>query len=89
MKFASCIDMVNLDLSIKGHIIYAPIPNVPKEINPSIIETLKNLHFQKILNSSTIYVIDLNGYIGESVKKEIEFATINNINIIYHSKNFL
>ena len=47
---------------------------------------LVNSHYMKIDISDGIYVMDINGYIGESVKKEIEYAHNHNKEIIYHSK---
>ena len=43
-------------------------------------------HYRKIDISDGIYVVDIDGYIGESVKKEIEYATNHHKEIIYHSK---
>ena len=33
-----------------------------------------NVHFRKIELSDAIYVVDIQGYIGNQVSKEIEFA---------------
>ena len=49
---------------------------------------LMQMHRQKIDISDGIYVVDINGYIGQSVKNEIEYAQQNNKEIIYHS-NFI
>lgn len=37
-------------------------------------EKLSKLHFKKIEISDAIYVMNVNGYIGEATKKEIEYA---------------
>ena len=52
------------------------------------IDMLEQMHCQKIDISDGIYVVDINGYIGQSVKNEIEYAQQNNKEIIYHS-NFI
>lgn len=39
-------------------------------------ENLRRLHFKKIDISDAIYVVNVNGYIGESTKKEIEYAKL-------------
>ena len=44
---------------------------------------LDNLHKAKILDSQAIFVVNVNGYIGESTKNEIEFAKSLNRKIIY------
>jgi len=39
----------------------------------------------KIDLSDAIYVLDIDGYIDESVKKEIEYAGSKGIEVIYHT----
>lgn len=51
------------------------------------VATLKKLeeaHYKKIILSDGIYVVNIDGYIGESVKKEIEFAKTQNKEVLYH-----
>ena len=47
---------------------------------------LKNVHFRKIELSDAIYVVDIQGYIGNQVSKEIEFAKSKGKEIIFHSE---
>ena len=47
------------------------------------MEILSKLHFEKIKISDAIYVVNVNGYIGEATKKEIEFAKSLNKEILY------
>lgn len=44
---------------------------------------LDELHFRKIDLSDEIYVINYEGYIGESTRNEINYAKSKNIPIIY------
>ncbi|OEG11717.1 hypothetical protein BCR21_09615 [Enterococcus ureasiticus] len=46
---------------------------------------LGRIHYKKIAISDGIFVIDVDGYIGESTKKEIEYAKLNNKTIRYYS----
>lgn len=55
------------------------------EITPAMLENLVNSHFKKIDMSEAIYVVNINGYIGEQVKKEIEYAQSGWKEIIFHS----
>ena len=48
-------------------------------------EMLDDMHKRKILMANEIYVIDVDGYIGESTRSEIEFAKSKNIPIRYYS----
>ena len=40
-------------------------------------------HYKKIEISDAIFVVNKNGYIGEAVKKEIEYAKKHNKEIMY------
>ena len=51
--------------------------------NSNTKQRLDDLHKAKILLADSIYVINKNGYIGESTKSEIEFAKKNNKPIKY------
>ncbi len=46
---------------------------------------LDDMHKRKIDMADEIFVIDVNGYIGESTKSEIEYAKKHNKPIIYYS----
>ena len=55
-------------------------------ISEKEIDRLVAAHFRKIDLSDGIYVVDIDGYIGESVKREIAYAKDSGKNILYHSK---
>ena len=58
--------------------------NIKKEeIRLDAKKMLDEMHKQKIDMSDEIYVINLNGYIGESTKSEIEYANSKGKNISY------
>ena len=48
------------------------------------LKALELAHYQKIDISDGIYVVNIDGYIGESVKKEIEYAKQHNKEVLYH-----
>lgn len=50
------------------------------------LKLLEKAHYRKIDISDGIYVVNINGYIGESVKKEIEYAKQHNKEVLYHCK---
>jgi len=52
-------------------------------------ELFDKLHLDKIAMSDEILVLDVDGYIGESTKKEIEFAKSANKDIRYMSEEGL
>ena len=43
-------------------------------------------HYRKIDLCDAIYVVDINGYIGESVKREIAYALFKGKEVLYHSR---
>lgn len=44
------------------------------------------IHYKKIDLSDEIFVIDVNGYIGDSTKKEIEYASQKNLRVRWYSR---
>lgn len=49
------------------------------------ILALNSAHFRKIEISDAVYVVDINGYIGEQVKKEIALAESLGKEVIFHT----
>lgn len=49
---------------------------------------LDAIHMQKIIMSDSIYVINKDGYIGESTLREIAFAGVMKKEIIFHEKPY-
>ena len=45
---------------------------------------LAKAHYMKIDLSDGIYIVNIDGYIGESVQKEIEYAKEHDKEIIFH-----
>ncbi len=48
-----------------------------------VVDHMERLHEHKIDIANTVYVVNPNGYIGESTKKEIAYAKSLNKNIVY------
>lgn len=76
MKFYNEMRKIDYELEIyKGYnilqCIYCDENTVPTD---EALIWLKNAHYRKIDLSDGIYVVNIGGYIGESVKKEIEYA---------------
>ncbi len=59
-------------------------PGTP--VSPEDLEALTRAHFRKIDLSDGIYVVDIGGYIGESVKREIEYAREKGKEVFFHSQ---
>ena len=48
------------------------------------LHSLELAHYQKIDISDGIYVLNIDGYVGESVCKEIDYAQRHGKEVIYH-----
>ena len=53
------------------------------------LHKLTEAHYRKIDLSDGIYVVNVGGYIGESVQKEIAYAETHGKEVIYHCKQSL
>ena len=66
---------------------YAVITILPLTANRKLsaeeAETLAELHLYKINLADAIYVVNVNGYIGEAVKREIAYAREKGKDILY------
>ena len=56
-----------------------------QELTQNQIKALEKAHLRKIDLSDAIYVVDLDGYIGPSVQKEMEYAERRGKEIILNS----
>ena len=53
------------------------------------LNLLKNEHLRRIEFSDAIYVVNIDGYIGNSTKLEIKYATKLGKEVIYHEFNLV
>ena len=92
-KFESLFHQWNKDLTLAGHTVYglAVYPSYMKGEKNWYSEEEKTkldlVHLDKISNSDAIVVLNQDGYVGESTKKEIEWARIQNKKIYWHFQN--
>lgn len=73
---------VVLSVGCFGHI------DSPEVFAPETKRMLDDMHKQKIDMSDKIYVINKNGYIGESTYSEIEYAKMHGKEVIYMEGNY-
>lgn len=89
MKFEGEMKRAIQKFSLEGSIVLAPVMFSDKErknLNSKELEALNELHANKVCIADEVYVVDVDGYIGESTKKEIECAKKLKIKIKYYSK---
>jgi len=85
LKFQKEMMITAEKLALEGNCVLTPvypvIENLEKEEKQ--LEKLKLAHFKRIELSDSIYVINVNNYIGTSTKLEIEYAKKLGKEIIY------
>ena len=88
-RFKEQFEEMNRVLTLMGHIVLAPgafghadgleIPWAKKE-------ELDALHLEKIRMSDAVYVIDVDGYVGDSTRAEVAYALSRGVPVSYWSK---
>lgn len=91
MKFSKEMKRVAFDLEcIKGYnVLQCTYNDMNIDITALMLENLKQAHIRKIDMSDIIYVVDVNGYIGNSVRQEIEYAKTHHKEVVFYSKDIL
>ena len=74
-------------MALKGNCIITPVYPILEsyERTDEQLEKLKEAHFKKIELSDAILVVNVNNYIGDSTKLEIEYAKKLGKEIIYYT----
>lgn len=89
MKFSEEMKKISFELeSDKGYnVLQCTYNDSNIEIDSKMQENLKKAHYKKIDLSDMIYVVDIDGYIGDSVTKEIDYARKHQKKIVFHGGN--
>lgn len=92
-RFSSAYQEANLRETLDGKIVLTIgcdmksdseiFKNMKSDELEEIKKSLDNLHLRKIDLADEILVLNVDGYIGESTKREIEYAEKNNKKIRY------
>ena len=87
MRFEAQMQTIALELETRyGMNVLQCVYNPKKaELTGSDLDALAAAHYRKIDLSEAIYVVDLDGYVGESVRREIVYAEERGKEILYHS----
>ena len=87
LKFQNEMLRIARKMTLEGNVVITSIFPVDKNysVTPSEKEMFARVHREKIKLADTILVVDVNKYIKESTKSEIEFAKSLNKEILYYS----
>ncbi len=85
MKFFREMQDIAVELETKyGYCALTPIGSAKKDMDSAAIEKLSKAHYKKIDIADAVYVVNIGGYIGESVREELRYAQAHNKEIIFH-----
>ncbi|MCL2560172.1 MAG: hypothetical protein FWE07_06755 [Turicibacter sp.] len=75
-------------LELEGNCVLSVVyPSKAKELyTTDEIEQLQKMHFKRIDMSDAIYVVNIDGYIGEATRQEISYAESIGKEILYYGK---
>lgn len=86
LKYQKEIMDVAEKLALKGNCVLTPVyPVSNNERTENQLMLLKEEHFKKIELSDEIMVVNVNNYIGDSTKLEMDYANKLNKKIIYYT----
>lgn len=83
MKFVEQMKKVAVILEVKNKYIVIQCVYTDDKLNKEEQNILSELHYKKIDISDAIYVVNVNGYIGSSTIKEIQYAKTLGKEIMY------
>lgn len=86
MKFAKQMKEIawRLETTQAYNVLQCAYNENNEAVSETIIHQLSKAHYKKIEISDAIYVVNVDGYIGNSVQGEIQYAKELGKEIIYH-----
>lgn len=80
-RFVDYFHAINWELTLKGIIVlsigvvkFGPVDHVGESLGIDVANQLDELHLRKIDLADEVFVLNVDGYIGESTRKEIDYA---------------
>lgn len=87
MRFKDEIIKIAKELELKGNCVIMPVlpsKDDKDDHTPEEFDMLAKMHNEKIKLADAVYIVNINGYIGDGVKSEIKFAKGLEKEVIYH-----
>lgn len=89
-KYEKTFRKLEEELSLKGYLVFSPLVYNQSGNHPRCSvkckEVLDMAAQMKIIHSSIVVVVDVDGYIGKSTKEQLDFAKFLNKPLLYYSK---
>jgi hypothetical protein len=88
-RFIPAFHIWNELLTSKGFIVYSVAMRTTGEsVDPILKRRLDTVHKRKIMRSDAIFVLDIDGYIGDSTQDEITFARRHGKHVYFLSQEY-
>ncbi len=85
MRFAEEMQRIALNLEVKkGYCVLQPVYEPNAKLDGKDLKKLAEAHFRKIELADAVYIVNIGGYVGQSVSKEIEYAKQLGKEVILH-----
>lgn len=84
-RFRAEMAVANRELTLLGKVVLAPgvFAHDGDEITEDQKVALDRLHFRKIDMAEAVVIVNPGGYVGESTRREIEYATSHGKTILW------
>ena len=90
-KFEEIFRKLEVDLSINGYIVLSPLVYNQSGEKPGCGQTAKKMldlvQKEKIRQSDIVFVVDVDGYVGNSTKNQIDYSILLNKPLLFFSKD--
>ncbi|WP_139489223.1 DUF4406 domain-containing protein [Brevibacillus dissolubilis] len=91
-RFKPQFEQASTALTLQGHVVltvgfFEKSENI--QVTPEQEAMFEKIHLRKIDMADEIFVIDVDGYIGQSTRKEIEYAQAKGMPVNYYSQSDL
>lgn len=86
MKFKDEMIEIAEQMTLSGNVVLLPIFSDNNSLTEEELLMLGKMHKEKISMSTSVFIVNIDGYIGNSTKSEIEYAESLNKEIIYYSE---
>lgn len=86
MKFKNDMLILAEELAIKGYCVLTPVFEIKeRSVTKDQLQKMREAHFKRIELSDSILVMNVDGYIGENTKLEIQYAKSLNKKVLYYT----
>lgn len=86
-KFKSEFERINSELTLAGHVVFSVACFSHTDsivLSPTQKQLLNDVHKRKISKSDAIVIINVDDYIGDGLREEMDYARANNVDIYYY-----